>query len=798
MPGSSEQGDLFVEQVPDVVAGTVVINGRCTLRTDAHHRAVLVAGLPLAHFGLGDRMAEAYAMVSLVEQGWADQNEVACAFGCSTRTLRRHQERFGQGGLAALGRRDGYPVGRARVHASREKLVHRLRSSGVSNRAIAKHIGVTENAVRKLLRRQGWQRQEAVESADLPFESTSKGAHPNLSAFPVTGAAVAKAPVEVTSTSQPNQASKASRGAHPNLSAFAKAEPLPISSDTDPSDRRMDRLFAHLGILKDAAPLFRAGPRVPRGGVLLAIPLLVHSGVIECAEEVYGDIGPAFYGLRTTIVALIVLALLRIKRPEALKEHAPDDLGRLLGLDRAPEVKTLRRKLARLSKPGFATAFGRALAQKRVALRGEALGFLYVDGHVRVYHGERVIPKAHVAQMRLCVPATTDYWINDQDAEPLFVLTAEANDGLVKMLPPILAEVRRLIGKRRITIVFDRGGWSPKLFRTILADGFDILTYRKAKFRKVPRRCFKLRRAVFDGRKVSYRLADRQIRLLKGKLRLRQVTQLSENGHQTPIVTSRQDIRDVEVAFRMFERWRQENYFKYLREEYALDALSDHLAEPADPGREVPNPKLKKLALELRVLRAEIVHLAMQVGIKALGNVEALRRTMRGFKIANAADARKLDAAVERHVKLESRRASLPKRVPVKQVVKGKVVQLAAERKHLTNVVKMVAYQIESDLVRLVAPHYKRADQEGRTLVQTALASAADIEVTKDELRITLAPQSSLHRTKVVKALCEEMNRTEVSFPGTKLGMRFGVAEPARGLAAMASGPPSAPESGQF
>jgi hypothetical protein len=166
---------------------------------------------------------------------------------------------------------------------------------------------------------------------------------------------------------------------------------------------------------------------------------------------------------------------------------------------------------------------------------------------------QRVIPKAHVARMRICMPATTDYWVNDADAEPLFVLTAEANDGLAKMFPAILAEVRTLVGERRVTIVFDRGGWSPKLFQKILAEGFDILTYRKAWFRKLPKRCFKLRRAAFDGRKVTYWLADQSIRLLRGKLRLRQVTRLSENGHQTPIVTSRRDIRDVEVAFRMFE-----------------------------------------------------------------------------------------------------------------------------------------------------------------------------------------------------------------------------------------------------
>jgi hypothetical protein len=170
-----------------------------------------------------------------------------------------------------------------------------------------------------------------------------------------------------------------------------------VSFDKDPADRRVDRVLAYLGLLDDAAPLFRSGSGVPRAGVLLALPALVDTGVFAIGRTIYGSIGPAFYGLRTTLVALLLMALLRIKRPEMLKEHSPADLGRVLGLDRAPEVKTLRRKLSRLATFGRAAEFGRALAERRVAERGAALGFLYVDGHVRVYHGTRTLPKAHVA-----------------------------------------------------------------------------------------------------------------------------------------------------------------------------------------------------------------------------------------------------------------------------------------------------------------------------------------------------------------------------------------------------------------
>jgi hypothetical protein len=471
------------------------------------------------------------------------------------------------------------------------------------------------------------------------------------------------------------------------------------------------------------------------------------------------------------------MALWRIQRPEGLKERPPCELGRILGLDRAPEVKTLRRKLTRLSRIGGSEHLGRLVAERRVAALGQTLGMLYIDGHVRVYHGKRSIPKAHVTRMRLSMPATTDYWVNDQRGDPLFVVTAKANAAMTKVLPTLIEDVRSVVGDRRVTIVFDRGGWSPKLFQQLIAQGFDILTYRKGRIPLVPEADFAEHKGEIDGRRVSYLLADQPVSLLKGKLVLRQVTRLSA-GHQTPVLTSRTDLPAIEVAFRMFERWRQENFFKYMREEMLLDALVDYQIEPDDPDRDVPNPAWAALDAERRAARTEIHRLQAEYGEAALHNPERDRPSMRGFKIANAELAKKIHAQQRRVLELEQARAAVPRRIPVGQRVAGQVIKLSTERKHLTNVLKMIAYQAESDLLRAVTPHYKRADDEGRTLLHAAFASSADIEVSATELRLTLAPQSSAHRTKAIAALCEVLDATATTFPGTRLVLRYAVASP--------------------
>jgi hypothetical protein len=412
-------------------------------------------------------------------------------------------------------------------------------------------------------------------------------------------------------------------------------------------------------------------------------PLFLASGVFGCAQEIYGSLGSAFYGLRTSLLTLLLMALWRIKRPEALKEHSPQDLGRALGLDRAPEVKTLRRKLAALAAAGRAAEFGQVLAQRRVAVRGAALGFLYVDGQVRVYHGHKYkLPKAHVAQMRISLPATSDYWVNDTCGDPLFVVTAEANAGLVKMLPGILEQLRRLVGKRRVTVAFDRGGYSPKLFLQILAADFDLLPYRKGPCRRIPRNRFEPRRTRYEGRTYSYVLADQEVRLLKSKVRLRQVTRLMDNGHQTPILTSRRDLSAAQVAYHMFDRWRQENFLKYVCEEYALDALVQYAAVPDDPTREVPNPAWAAVDAQLCQARAYLDRLQAEYGLEAFVNLEQQRPTMRGFKIAQGKLGWKIDRAWQRVAQLEKRRAAVPRRVPVQSISQQPVVKLAPERKH--------------------------------------------------------------------------------------------------------------------
>ena len=255
-------------------SNSVVINARCSLRIEADQRVIVVGGLPVHHYRAEDAVAEAYAMVFLVASGFAQQTDVARAFGRSVRSVRRHQGRYAQGGMAALGREEGWRRGRRRLSGQRLRSIEMLKSQGMSNRVIAHRLGVSEKAIRKLVGP-----SKPAGSAQLAFAAmTTAAAEPP----PAAGVRSAKSTGADAERARPS----AKDGAGDPIGAPADdGEPVPMSLDRDASDRTFDRQLAHLGLLDDAAPLFREGSSVPGVGVLFALPCLVESGLFGSAAS---------------------------------------------------------------------------------------------------------------------------------------------------------------------------------------------------------------------------------------------------------------------------------------------------------------------------------------------------------------------------------------------------------------------------------------------------------------------------------------------------------------------------------
>jgi hypothetical protein len=313
----------------------------------------------------------------------------------------------------------------------------------------------------------------------------------------------------------------------------------------------------------------------------------------------------------------------------------------------------------------------------------------------------------------------------------------------------------------------------------------DIITYRKGKRPKLPRARFTAHRVLENGEEKTYWLYD-QPRVRVGRLRphrqarsagdpeylwLRQITVLRDDGRQTVIVTNRQDLTAVAVVQRLFRRWRQENYFKYMEEEFALDALVEYGVDDVSETATRPNPERKKLAGERKQAKAEVVRLQAELGAEAAANEERRRPTMRGFKVALAELRQRLEQAELREQALVEQLRQLPKRVPA-----AGMKTLKNEKKLIVDAIKIIAYQCETALLDQLRVHYARADDEGRTLLHAAFQASAGLEVTETELKITIAAQSSPHRSEALAKLCRELDAETANYPGTNLRLRLNVA----------------------
>ena len=271
-------------------------------------------------------------------------------------------------------------------------------------------------------------------------------------------------------------------------------------------------------------------------------------------------------------------------------------------------------------------------------------------------------------------------------------------------------------------------------------------------------------------------------------MQFRQIARRDNDGKQIGVVTSRVEVPAAEVVFRLGERWRQENYFKYGRDEFALDALDTYEVNAEDSERTVPNPKRKPFDKNIKALRKEIKELEAELGRAADTNEESRRPTVRGFKIANGPLRQELANKGEELERLVERRKKLPSRVTIGEATGDKAVLLEVEHKHLMNVVKMAVYRAESLLLRLLAPYYVRSADEGRALLREAFTSSGSLRLENGELHVTLAPMSAPRRTLAIAALCEQLNSTHVRIPGTTLRLRFSVSRET-GVSELAMGP---------
>ena len=553
--------------------------------------------------------------------------------------------------------------------------------------------------------------------------------------------------------------------------------------------RTAERLLAAVGVLRQAPVQFECAADVPLGGVLWALPALLAEGLL-CHSRKRFALSEGFYPLETIFLVLAFMALVRVRSLEALRYEPPGEWGRLVGLDRIPEVRTLRQKLGQLCQPpGVATAWSSDLARQWLADQPEHDGVYYADGHVRVYHGKlAALPRRYVARQKLCLRGTTDYWVNALDGRPFFLVSRPVDPGLIEVLrtdlvPRLLADAPGQLTpadlaadplRHRFTMVFDRAGYSPEFFAQMKIQRVAILTYHKFAGEDWALEEFApCDLTLANGEKITLALAERGTCLSNG-LWVREIRQREESGHQVSVLST--DYRSAvrPLAVRLFARWTQENFLKYMREHYAIDRLVEHGTEPLPEATVVVNPDRRRLESQIR--RERTLQDRERAAFGALSLSAAPEPPeLEAWQQDKARLHETLTARQTRLSELKAQRPDHPRHLALKDLPKEEQFpRLRAERKHFVDTIKLIAYRAETALVSTVREKLARAD-DGRALVRELMRTPADLhpDLETKTLTVRLHPLPSRLQDEAARHLAEELTATETIFPGTDLRLVF-------------------------
>ncbi len=716
---SLDQVDSADEQLfPLEVRPGTEINRRLTLVRSDGQSAVFARGAALYCWDTADTVSERMVIVSLARAALAKHRHLAAAFAVHENTVARAVRRAESSGLAGLLPSKRGPKGPSKITPAVRREMERGRAAGLRITQIQKRV---------------------AERCGVELSRTHL-AHV-LKALPQRQAV------------QPVLLHELGPDAEPASAAPAKSA-APSADGLEPP------------------VLIAPAARGRYVGASLYYGALEALGLLEAARDCFRLPGAERFGVRAVTLTLFYLCLLGNTTVEAAKHLRRFEFGPLIGTGRAPVVRTLRRKLAELVGQGGAGRFGEILGRRWVEQGVVATAYLYVDGHMKVYSGKRKLAEVWNAQRRMPLPGVLSYFVNDQQGRPLLFVTEEANAPLGRAMPHIVAAIRGVLGDRAFTVIFDRGGYDSKLFSWLREEKIDFITYQRGT-PNLTRERFSRREARFEGRRVRLALAEDQVKV-GGSGPWRRIVVRTKKGHQTPILTSLGgEIGAARIACLMFARWRQENFFRYMREHAGLDQLLGYAFAPSDGQRLVANPERKAVEGELKSCRAELAAFQAELGQAVLNEPRARSRSAHGLKVAQQGAVKKVRALEAQIAELLARRRALPAQVPLAQA--GERERMRLEEKAIIDRIKITAYNAEEWLLERLVHHYKNP-HDVRALLRSFAQLGGEVRSGGTGILITIDPPDIPAHRQALRGLCDDLNQLGTTFPGTELRVRYDVA----------------------
>jgi transposase len=691
----------------------IPLGRRLQLLDDDGRRAIFIDAAPLHIFDAEDRLAEAAAIALLTSGEFASQAQMATAFGRHRNTISRLNQRLQRGGMPAVLPAKRGPKGPHKVTPAVWQVIEESAELG------------------------------CVALAAKIQERTGVG---------LSAAHVSRLQKQLRARPSPTQQPQLWEEAEllsPEPSESAPAQTLEATPETSSES-----------VLEPPVVL----PQAARGrymGAALYYPALQVLDLLRIAADCFRLAASERFGIRATTLTLFFLALLDLPTVEAAKYLRRGEFGALIGTPRAPSVKTLRRKLAELLPLERSMEFGQRLARRLVEQSQVATATLYVDGHMKVYSGKRKLGKTWNTQRRLPLPGFNSFYVGDLQGRPLLFINQEAGVSLSQAMPDLVKAIREVLGDRRFTIVFDRGGFDAKLFEWLDGEGIDFITYQVGST-KLAAGAFHRHRVRLDGRWCYLHLAEDQVKVNR-RGPWRRIVVLRPDGYQLPILTNGQ-APPTEIVLLADRRWRQENFSKYMRQHKGLDQIASYQFEEVSGDRLLPNPARGQLQGQIRARARELKQLRADLG-------KTILQEPGQDHIAKASPA--ITALQDQLAELRRSLRNAPSHVPANQAGDRNVLKL--EQKTILDRFKLTAYQAEQWMLDRLLVHYPNP-HDAHAMLRDFAQLSGDMRFQQGRIQITLDPPDTPSHRRALEGLCAELTQYQATFPGTDIPVEYQVA----------------------
>jgi len=533
------------------------------------------------------------------------------------------------------------------------------------------------------------------------------------------------------------------------------------------------------------------------GGLLLTIPALLSCGLLRYVSRFESVTG--YYTATQVFLSLSFLVFLRINKLESSDRVAIGDLGRCLGLDRIPEVKTLRNRIANFCRASDVEEWASQLSLDWMQTDDKLEGVLYIDGHVNLYYGNQVeMPKRFVSRMRLCMSGSTDYWVNNQMGQPFFVVPKTINEGLIKTLidniiprlnrdvpnQPSEAQLAENENLHRYMIIFDREGYSIDFFEYLKSERIAFCTYRKNVKEAWDESEFTEYEIITEsGDKEVVRLAERETVLCGKKekgmpiksVKVREIRKLSASGHQTSVITTNYLLSIVQVCVFMFLRWRQEIFFKYMVESFDIDSITSYMKKTIPDTVWVINPEYKDLDRQHKRILSLLTKSKTKYAEISLTNKEMTEKEMERFIKKKSDKKTEIEDLEKQKAQIIEVKKNTKKKIPFEDLPDNQKFDTAVnERKFFLDTIKIIAYRAETAMCNIIKKQMA-SPQEARSLMRKFYSADADIEIdnVKNVLWVKIHNNNHWADDKILQFLCDTLNETNTDFPSTNLTIQY-------------------------